>query len=74
LLRDFRRTAERSGQAGVVRRRLLGLGYVMFRRRQRMSQPHESQGSTDFAGLRKRVGQALERGAALQGCPRTVAT
>lgn len=35
LLRDFRRIAERAGEPGRIGRRLLGLGYVMFRWRER---------------------------------------
>ncbi len=74
LLRDFRRIAERSGAAGEVGRRLLGLGYVMFRRRHRLSEADAPSCRTDLAGVRVRVRQALERGAALLGCPRTAAT
>ncbi|MEK8028016.1 IS66 family transposase [Pseudaquabacterium rugosum] len=74
LLRDFRRIAERSGAAGEVGRRLLGLGYVMFRRRHRLSEADVPSCRTDLAGVRVRVRQALERGAALLVCPRTAAT
>lgn len=74
LLRDFLRIAQRSGEAGAVGRRLLGLGYVMFRWRHRMARPNPAQHATDFTGLRQRVQKALQRGAALLSCRRTAAT
>jgi transposase len=66
LLRDFTRIAERSGQPGRIGRRLLGLGYVMFRWRER--------GTKDFAPLQRRVRAALELGSAQLDCSRTANT
>ena len=69
LIRDFTRIAQRSGQAGEVGRRLLGLGYLMFRWR--------DQGRTtaeQFEPLTRRVHQALQRGIAQTQCTRTANT
>lgn len=66
LLRDFTRMAERGAQAGRIGRRLLGLGYVMFRWR--------AQGCTDFEPLQRRIRQALQQGCSQQQCSRTAKT
>lgn len=66
LLRDFTRIAERCGQPGRIGERLLGLGYVMFRWRER--------GAKDFEPVQRRVRTALERGAAQLDCARTANT
>jgi transposase len=69
LLRDFNRIGQRSGLAGQIGRRLLGLGMVMFRKRDK--------GQLDgpvIDGLKRRVRKALERGAAQQTCSRTANT
>lgn len=68
LLRDFTRIAQRAAQAGRIGRRLLGLGYVMFRWRERARPPDA------FEPLQRRLRLALERGAALAGCRRTANT
>lgn len=69
LLRDFRRIAERAGEPGRIGRRLLGLGYVMFRWRER-GKTHAEQ----FEPLQQRVRSALERGAKQTDCRRSAAT
>ena len=69
LVRDFRRIAERAGEPGRIGQRLLGLGYVMFRWRERGKRSAEQ-----FEPLQRRVRAALERGAAHTGCRRTAAT
>ena len=69
LLRDFTRIAERAGEPGRIGRRLLGLGYVMFRWRQRGLTTAEQ-----FEPLRRRVRKALEIGATQQRCTRTANT
>ena len=56
LLRDFTRISERSGAAGQIGRRLLGLGCVMFRWRGR--------GCKNYEPLQRRLRTALQRGAA----------
>ena len=69
LLRDFNRIGQRQGLPGHVGRRLLGLGYVMFRWR--------AQGKTSaeqFEPLHRRVRQALQAGAAQTQCRRTANT
>ncbi|MDI9689696.1 IS66 family transposase [Burkholderia cenocepacia] len=69
LLRDFNRIGQRSGLPGRIGRRLLGLGLVMFRKR--------DQGRLDaraVQGLQRRVRQALECGAAQTACTRTANT
>ena len=69
LLRDFNRIGERQGVAGRIGRRLLGLGFVMFRWRDK------GQLSGDkLEGLQRRVRAALERGTQQQLCPRTAKT
>lgn len=69
LLRDFRRIAERAGEPGRIGRRLLGLGYVMFRWRER-----GKTGAEQFEPLQQRVRSALERGAKQTDCRRSAAT
>lgn len=66
LLRDFTRISQRSGQAGRVGRRLLGLGCVMFRWRER--------GCQNYEPLQRRLKAALERGASQTACMRTART
>jgi transposase len=66
LLRDFTRISQRSGAAGRIGRRLLGLGYVMFRWRERACKNYEP--------LQRRLQAALERGAAQTECSRTANT
>ncbi len=69
LLRDFTRIAERQGVPGRIGRRLLGLGLVMFRRRDRgMSS------AAQFEPLQRRVMQALHAGVAQSDCRRTAKT
>ena len=69
LLRDFNRIAQRAGQAGRIGARLLGLGYLMFRWRER-----GKTGAEPFEPLVRRMRRALERGAGQTQCPRTAAT
>jgi transposase len=69
LIRDFTRIAQRSGQAGAVGRRLLGLGYLMFRWRNRGKTSAEQ-----FEPLTRRLREALERGGAQTTCSRTANT
>jgi len=69
LLRDFNRIAQRQGLAGQIGRRLLGLGFVMFRRRQRG--PLQGHG---LDGLQQRMRAALERGTQQLQCTRTANT
>ena len=69
LLRDFRRMGERAGRAGRIGRRLLGLGYVMFRWRDRGRRTE-----AEFAPLQRRIRQALEAGVAQTRCKRSAAT
>jgi transposase len=69
LIRDFTRIAQRQGQAGGVGRRLLGLGYLMFRWR--------DQGKTtaeQFEPLTRRLRLALQRGIEQTPCSRTANT
>lgn len=68
LLRDFRRISERAGLAASLGRRLLGLGYLMFRWRERGQHTER-----EFEPLQRRIRQALEVGAR-QACKRTAAT
>jgi hypothetical protein len=63
LLRDFTRISEGSGLAGRIGRRLLGLGYVLFRWRER--------GRNDVESLQRRLRAALERGSVQTECSRT---
>ena len=69
LLRDFTRIAQRAGQAGRIGRRLLGLGYVMFRWRDRGMTTAEQ-----FEPLQRRLRQALQAGAEQSVCKRTANT
>ena len=69
LLRDFNRIGQRQGVAGQIGRRLLGLGFVMFRRRDKGRLSGDK-----LAGLQRRVRAALERGIGQQHCPRTAKT
>jgi transposase len=69
LLRDFTRISQRAGQPGRIGQRLLGLGYVMFRWRERGKTTAEQ-----FEPIMRRVRRALERGAAQTHCRRTANT
>lgn len=70
LIRDFTRMAQRPGKAGRIGRRLLGLGYVMFRWRERGLTTHEQ-----FEPIQRRLRSALEAGAAAEHlCSRTANT
>jgi transposase len=66
LLRDYTRIAERTGRPGKIGRRLLGLGYVMFRWRERAAK--------NFEPLQRRMRAALELGAVQTECTRTANT
>jgi transposase len=68
LLRDFNRIGQRQGVAGQIGRRLLGLGLVMFRWRDK------GRLGDKLAGLQRRVRATLERGMAQPLCPRTAKT
>lgn len=69
LIRDFTRIAERAGLPGGIGKRLLALGYVLFRWRERgRCTPAQ------FEPLQRRLRQALERGAAQPLCRRTAGT
>ena len=69
LLRDFNRIGQRQGLAGQIGRRLLGLGLVMFRKRDK----GQLSGRT-LDGLQRRIRMALERGAQQVRCSRTANT
>jgi len=69
LLRDFNRIAQRSGLAGQLGRRLLGLGFVMFRKRDKGQLAH-----LRLEGLQRRIRTALQRGAQQSHCTRTANT
>ena len=69
LLRDFNRIGQRAGLPGRVGRRLLGLGYVMFRWRERGKTTAEQ-----FEPLQRRLRKALEAGARQTQCGRTANT
>ena len=69
LLRDFNRIGQRSGLAGQIGRRLLGLGFVMFRRRE--TDQLTGQG---LEGLQRRLRATLDRGAQQSQCSRTANT
>lgn len=69
LLRDFTLIAQRPGLPGRIGRRLLGLGYVLFRWRERGLDTAEQ-----FEPLKRRVRQALEAAVAQTQCRRTAAT
>ncbi|GAA0746342.1 IS66 family transposase [Ideonella azotifigens] len=68
LLRDFNRIGQRQGLARQIGRRLLGLGFVLFRWRER------GKAGAQFEALQRRVHTALTRGVEQTGCPRTQAT
>jgi transposase len=69
LLRDFNRIAQRQGLAGRIGGRLLGLGLVMFRRRDKGRLLGDK-----LDALQRRIHEALERGARQQRCTRTANT
>jgi len=69
LLRDFNRIGQRAGLPGRVGRRLLGLGYVMFRWRER-----GKVNAAQFEPLQRRLRKALEAGAQQAQCRRTANT
>ena len=69
LLRDFNRIAQRSGLAGRVGQRLLGLGWVMFRKHHRGQLANHG-----LQGLQRRVHEALQRGVQQGECTRTAKT
>ena len=69
LIRDFTRISQRAGQPGCIGRRLLGLGYVMFRWRTQGRSTAEQ-----FEPIVRRVRQALEQGAEQRRCTRTANT
>ena len=69
LLRDLNRIGQRQGLAGRIGRKLLGLGLVMFRRREGGQLTGEK-----LDGLKRRVRAALERGAQQKPCSRTANT
>ena len=68
LIRDFTRIAQRAGLPGRIGRRLLGLGYVMFRWCEDGKTTAEQ-----FEPIMRRVRQALEHGAAQRTCSRGTA-
>jgi transposase len=69
LLRDFQRIAQRSGKPGRLGRRLLGLGYIMFRWRDR-----GKTSQAEFEPLQRRLRQALQAGVEQAVCRRTANT
>lgn len=69
LLRDFNRIAQRRAQAGRIGQRLLGLGLVMFRKREK----NRLHGAT-LQGLQRRIHRALTAGANQRSCTRTAKT
>ena len=69
LLRDFNRIGQRHGLAGQIGRRLLGLGLVMFRKRDKDQLKGDS-----LEGLKRRVQRALELGVQQKQCSRTANT
>lgn len=69
LLRDLNRIGQRQGLPGQIGRRLLGLGLVMFRRRDKEQLTGEK-----LAGLQRRFRAALERGGQQGLCTRTANT
>jgi transposase len=69
LIRDFRRISERAGLPGRIGQRLLGLGYLMFRWRER-----GRASAAEFDPIVRRVRKALEQGHAQQCCTRTANT
>ena len=69
LLRDFNRIGQRRALAGQIGRRLLGLGFVMFRRREKGQLAGQK-----LAGLQRRLRATLERGVQQSQCSRTAKT
>jgi len=69
LLRDFNRIGQRPGLPGQIGRRLLGLGLVMFRKRDK-----GQLGAHVLDALQRRIRIALQRGAQQSGCSRTANT
>ena len=69
LLRDFSRIGQRPGLAGQIGQRLLGLGFVMFRKRDRGQLADQR-----LEGLQRRIHTALQRGAQQGQCARTAKT
>ena len=69
LLRDFNRIGQRQGMPGRIGQRLLGLGYVMFRWRERGMSSTEQ-----FEPLQRRLRQALQAGVMQTQCTRTAKT
>ncbi len=69
LLRDFNRIGQRAGLPGRVGRRLLALGYVMFRWRERGMTT-----AKQFEPLQRRLLHALHSGAGQSQCTRTANT
>ncbi len=69
LLRDFRRLGERAGLPGRVGQRLLGLGYLMFRWRERGRTTADH-----FEPLQRRLRLALLRGSSQAHCRSTANT
>ena len=69
LLRDLNRIAQRQGLAGQIGRKLLGLGFVMFRRRDKGQLSGQG-----LDGLKRRIRATLERGAQQTQCSRTANT
>ena len=69
LLRDFNRIGQRQSLAGQIGRRLLGLGFVIFRWRDK-----GRLGGDKLEGQQRRVRATLERGIAQQLGPRTAKT
>ena len=69
LLRDLNRIGQRQGLAGRIGRKLLGLGLVMFRRRDKGQLIGHK-----LDGLKRRMRAALEHGAQQQQCSRTANT
>jgi transposase len=66
LLRDFNRIGQRQGLAGQIGRRLLGLGLVMFRKRDK-----GLLAGAVLDGLQRRLLAALQRGVQQDRCSRT---
>ncbi len=69
LLRDLNRIGQRQGLAGQIGRKLLGLGFVMFRWRDKGMLVGDK-----LEGLKRRIRTALERGAQQGLCSRTAKT
>ena len=69
LLRDLNRIGQRQGLAGQIGRKLLGLGLVMFRQRDK-----GQLAGAMLDGLKRRMRTALEQGAQQQQCSPTANT